>query len=441
LSTIRWQPSSEQLEIREQGRALADQALVREAEPGSWERLRLTLSGSPGRSDWTVRASQFVGSARLALDGRTLPLEIQPKLPADVFFLAERAFGTKERNAVVDRHLRADLAAIRRDPTACLIAWFLADVEAFALRYLRRGYEMRREVLEGGLRERLLLEEYVAGGLGEGRPQEVPCEFPTLTRDTPANRAIRATVQLALRRRRALTRPTARAALGRMGRRVLSLFAGVTAERLGSGSFGSLSRSPQPRHYRRVLAHCEAFASGLYMDLQLGAHERNAFLWDMNLLFQEALRGILADWPGAALERDRPRSTISDAAGSYSRRSKVDPDFVLRLPQGKWLLLDAKYKDAEVPLEQTTEVPVGNRRLRVSRADVYQAVAYRAHDRYRGAEVGLVFPLALEQGQEIPAPYLVSGFGNPVHLLFCDVGPQAEENLPQFFQALERVTR
>jgi 5-methylcytosine-specific restriction enzyme subunit McrC len=439
LTTERWESAAERLAIREQGTALADRALVREAEPGSWERLRLKLSSAPGRSDWTVRASQYVGVARLPLPGRELPVEIRPKLPLDVFFLAERAFGAKERNAIVDRRLRADLAAIRRDPTACLIAWFLADVEAFVLRFLRRGYEMRREVLEGGLRERLLLEEYVATGLAEGRPQEVPCEFPTLTRDTPENRAIRATVQLALSRRRALGRPEARAALGRRGRRVLSLLAGVPNERLRSATFRSLARSPQPRHYRRVLGHCEAFASGLYMDLQVGSHERSAFLWDMNSLFQEALRGILAGWEGGTLEKERPQAVVADASGTYSRRAKVDPDFVLRLPDGNRLLLDAKYKDTEVSAGEATEIAVAGRRLKVSRSDVYQAVAYRSHDRYRGAVAGLVFPVALEEGRPLPQPYRVGGFGRPVHLLFCDVGPAAERNLPQFLEALRAL--
>jgi len=224
-----------------------------------------------------------------------------------------------------------------------------------------------------------------------------------------------------------------------MGRRVLSLLAGVPNERLGTATFRSLSRSPQPRHYRRMLEHCEAFASGLYMDLQLGAHERSAFLWDMNSLFQEALRGILAGWPGGTLERERPRAVVSSADGTYTRRAKVDPDFVLRLPGGGRLILDAKYKDTEVPLGETTEIDVAGRHLRVSRADVYQAVAYRSHDRYRSAAAGLVFPVALEEGQRLPPPYAVAGFGEPVHLLFCDVGPAAEQNLPRFLDAIQQL--
>ena len=99
--------------------------------------------------------------------------------------------------------------------------------------------------------------------------------------------------------------------------------------------------------------------------------------------------------------------------------------------RGSWgtLLLDAKYKDTGLSADvQEIDVP-GAGNVRVSRADVYQAIAYREHDEYPQAACGLVFPVAMPAGQPLPQPRTVTGFGEPVHLLFVDVGAAAPANL------------
>lgn len=439
MTADRWGPVDPRLSIREYGTAVAAPELVDQVDAELWPRLRLTASRRAGDHDWTVSAAQHVGVARLRIGARDVPLSIRPKLPVDVFFLADYAFGGEtDRNVLVDRRLQADLAAIRTDPAACLIAWLLADVERFARRHLRRTYLLRREVLEGELRERVLLDDYVSGHLAQGLPQEVPCEFPDLSVDTPPNRAIRATVRYALSQVPLLELEAARIVLRKRARRTLGLFAAVTDERLRSRTFEDVRRHGHPRHYTPILDRCEAFAAGMHLEREIGDTTRQAFLWDMNVLFQEALRGILEVGGSWTLDTTRPRATIRSPTGNRLSSSKVDPDYVLRSAWGT-LLLDAKYKDTGLG-DDVQEIAVpGAGQVRVSRADIYQAVAYREHDAYPRATCGLVFPVALQPGQPLPNPRIVTGFGDPVHLLFVDVGAGAAAHLPSFYDRLDQL--
>ena len=413
--------------------------LVDDVDAELWPRLRLTASRQAGQADWTVSADQHVGVARLRVGTRDVPLSIRPKLPVDVFLLADYAFGGgSDRNVLVDRRLQADLAAIRTDPAACLIAWLLADIERFARRHLRRTYLFRREVLEGELRERLLLDDYVSDHLAQGLPQEVPCEFPDLSIDTAPNRAIRATARYAMTQVPLLELRPARIALRKRARRTLALFAAVTDERLHSRTFKDVRRHGHPRHYAPILDRCEAYASGMHLEREIGETTRQAFLWDMNVLFQEALRGILDLWPAGTLDTTRPRATIRSPTGQRLSSAKVDPDYVLR---GSWgtLLLDAKYKDTGLSADvQEIDVP-GAGNVRITRADVYQAIAYREHDDYPLAASALVFPVCLAPSQPLPHARTVTGFGEPVHLLFVDVGPVGAANLPSFYERLAEL--
>src|SRR5947207_1027469 len=99
----------------------------------------------------------------------------------------------------IDQWLSSDARfAIREYGRASAHDDLVDDVDDELWPRLRLIYLLRREVLEGELRERLLLDDYVTDHLGQGLPQEVPCEFPDLSIDTPPNRAIRATIRYAL---------------------------------------------------------------------------------------------------------------------------------------------------------------------------------------------------------------------------------------------------
>ena len=61
---------------------------------------------------------------------------------------------------------------------------------------------------------------------------------------------------------------------------------------------------------------------------------------------------------------------------------------------------------------------------------------YAQHARYGPTAVGLVYPVVLQNDQNLPAPFRVTGFSTDGHLYFLDVGHRAAENIAAFRTAL-----
>jgi 5-methylcytosine-specific restriction enzyme subunit McrC len=78
-------------------------------------------------------------------------------------------------------------------------------------------------------------------------------------------------------------------------------------------------------------------------------------------------------------------------------------------------------------------------RIRVRRADIYQVVAYARHAKLKTDKVVLLYPVALREGEEYPAPLKVREFDPICHLAFFDVGPSANSNRVNLYAALERL--
>ncbi len=79
---------------------------------------------------------------------------------------------------------------------------------------------------------------------------------------------------------------------------------------------------------------------------------------------------------------------------------------------------------------------VASQPITIGREDIYQAVAYGQHYFFHPCGVGLVYPVALVEGETIPQPYRVTGFSRDVDVFFFDVGPNASSNLNAFRQQL-----
>ena len=75
-------------------------------------------------------------------------------------------------------------------------------------------------------------------------------------------------------------------------------------------------------------------------------------------------------------------------------------------------------------------------RIRVSRHDLYQMIAYRQQERWAGAATILVYPIVLTENEPLPIPYEFRGIGAPVSLAFLDIGPFARRNVAAFEQSL-----
>src|SRR5262249_51170363 len=132
------------------------------------------------------------------------------------------------------------------------------------------------------------------------------------------------------------------------------------------------------------------------------------------------------------------KAAIVTPEGTTIRRTRVSPDYILQIGDSR-LILDAKYKDARLQADTSDEIlelVVSQRSIRVHRSDIYQVIAYAQHPRYGPAAVALVHPVVLQHGQQLPAPYRVTGFSDDVQLFFLDVGYEAAENIAGFRKAL-----
>lgn len=403
-----------------------------------WDATKCTVTRSPGDHDWQVAAEGYVGVARVRTELGYLTVHIRPKLNGcNPFFLADYAYGQRHEPLLRVDSDRALLEVLSDDPAACLLMWHVRAIDRFARRWLRRDYQANTRVFNGKVKGKLLLGRYVTQHVALADAASVPCKVVERTQDTPNNRVLKAGVRRVAVLARQLPVPAAEAAVIRAVNAALPRFSQVADIQVRPSDVRATSTKGPQRHYADVLRSTLGLLAGEFLSGTPGATTANdSFLWSMPVLFQEAVRGVLSQAPGIDLvDLPAPVAEIFDADGVRRTRSKVDPDFVVRGVGGRTLLLDTKYKnalpDGSAPDEEVV-VP-GGRRIKVSRSDVYQLVAYREHERWSGAaSSALLYPVVLGEKEPLPAPYQVRGFGEPVQLLFVDVGPRARMNLAAF---------
>ena len=206
-----WRLTDSVLEIRE-GETLDAEAELIELYEDQWAGLGFQVNQPLGgdRDTWRVRIDGWAGVAQLPTrDGYAPQLQIRPKLDLDLFFLADYAFG-RERNRIAQHRLEAHVDALRDTPTAHLIAWFLAELESFILRHLRRDYIVQHEVFEARIRGRLLMSDYLQRYVTSGQSHRAPCQFFEFTRDNLANQILKRSLRELRRLATLLPLPSAR---------------------------------------------------------------------------------------------------------------------------------------------------------------------------------------------------------------------------------------
>jgi 5-methylcytosine-specific restriction enzyme subunit McrC len=426
------------LEAAEHETVLAEQAVVDLLDPDAWRALGFTVEQDlrTPAGHWKVGADRYVGVGRIGRSGPGKHVRVNPKIDADIFFLADYAFGS-ERDLLADAELRADLAALRDEPAACFLAWFLAETQAFIDRWLRRDYVLRREVFESRIRGRLLVGEYAGRFVASGQAHRTPCQFFDLTPDNLPNQILKAAIRQTGRLAARLPLPAARRVIGRRVARQLPMLAGVAERGIVPGDYRRIRLRGALTHYGPILEKSRAMLEGTFLSRDIGTSDRDAFMWDMSVLYEHALHGVIHAWPQGTLNSTRGFARIVNAGGQRVTSSKVKPDYVVDTA-GARLVLDAKYKETRTsdPDDETTLLTIGTSKIRLSRSDIYQAVSYGQHDKNRPAVVGLVYPVALRAGELLPEPYRVEGFSQDVLVLFLDVGPHATANITQFHARL-----
>lgn len=413
-----------------------------------WKSADCTVQRSPGDPSWILSAGDSVGISRITTPDGDITVEITAKLPAvDVFFLADYAFGQRHEPL---RLLDFDdplLSAVRNDPTACLLMWHALSISRFASRWLRRDYRTIDRIFDGKVKGRILLHQYAKNHLAIGEAMRIPCRTNERTQDTPNNRILRAGLRYAAKLSHTLPVPAAGVAVRRQVAATLPKFAQVTdIEPSPSDIRATSTRGPQ-RHYGSVLHATLNLLSHKFVTNELGGCPTQSFMWQMPVLFQEAVRGVVSTLGNVQLDNAKPPSVyISDGTGRRLRSSKVDPDLVMGSSGGKYLLLDTKYKNvlasAAPSLSDVDDEIIAlpaKQRIKISRADIYQAAAYRQHERWPGATSGLLFPVSLGLGESLPQAMHIQGFGAPIPLVFIDIGPYAQANLGAFQAELDKL--
>jgi 5-methylcytosine-specific restriction enzyme subunit McrC len=424
------------LSLTEHCSASLEDDWVRAVPASFWEQTKTTVTRAPCQGEWSVLAESYVGVARVKTDLGHLTLHISPKLDrCDSFFLADYAYGQRHQPLRQLPGEQALVDQVRNDPAACLLLWHILAIHRFSARWLRRDQVTLTKDLHGKIKGSIQLGRYITKHVALADAATIPCRLRERTQDTPNNRILKAGLRRAALLATDLPVPAARRAVRAAVSAALPRFAQV-ADVAGSPRDlrGTSTKGPL-RHYTEVLSATIGFLHGDYLSGDLGSTGTTAFLWSMPTLFQEALRGIIAESTSLRLLDDVPVATIHDAQGVKRSSSKVDPDYVVRTAAGSTLLLDAKYKHAatSTTTDDLLEVP-GARRIRVPRTDIYQMAAYRQHDQWANPAGALVYPISLYPGETLPAPYQVRGFGSPIHICFIDVGPNARTNLPGFLE-------
>ncbi|OLT43933.1 hypothetical protein BJF86_13315 [Serinicoccus sp. CNJ-927] len=423
------------LRLAEHRSATLEDAWVQAVPASFWEQTETTVSRTPGQDGWSVQAESYVGVARVSTALGHLTLHVSPKLEGcDSFFLADYAYGQRHQPLRQLPGEQALVDQVRNDPAACLLLWHVLAVHRFSARWLRRDQITLTQDLHGKVKGSIQLSRYITKHVALADAATVPCRVRERTQDTPNNRILKAGLRRAALLAASLPVPGARRAVRAAVNAALPRFAQVADVPGSPRDLRGTSTKGPLRHYTEVLNATINFLQGNYLSGDLGTTGTTAFLWSMPTLFQEALRGVLSEASSLHLLEDVPTATIHDAQGTKKSSSKVDPDYVVVRPDGSILLLDAKYKNAAgigSPAVDLVEVP-GARRIRVPRSDIYQMAAYRQHDRWTQPTGALVYPISLLGNEDLPAPYQVRGFGEPIYICFIDVGPSARGNLPAF---------
>jgi 5-methylcytosine-specific restriction enzyme subunit McrC len=411
-----------------------------------WRSADCRVTRSPGDPDWTLTAGDSVGVSRISTPAGEVTLSIRAKLPnADVFFMADYAFGQRHEPLRLLDFDDPVLDSVRSDPTACLLMWHARTVNQFASRWLRRDYRSQAQVLEGKARGKILVGQYVKNHLAVGEASSIPCRVLERTQDTPNNRLLKAGLRYIATLSHALPVPAARYAVLRQVNAALPKFAQVADIHPTPADLRTISTRGPQRHYAPVLRATMNLLAHRFINDQPGEHATQSFMWQMPVLFQESVRGIISAIDGATLDTSVPlRATIYSGEGHKHSSSRVDPDLVIRSFTGRTVLLDTKYKHA-LPIaapntgsDEIISLP-DNQRVKVGRSDIYQAVAYGQHDSCKDAATGLLYPVSLPSNHPLPKPMEVRGFGGPVHLLFIDIGPGARSNLKAFYSEVRKL--
>ncbi|MFH1465055.1 MAG: restriction endonuclease [Pseudomonadota bacterium] len=287
---------------------------------------------------WDLKAHQHVGIVQCG----DIEVRIRPKVGVSRLLwlaaLAEVDEGWSDREADLDK---------AEELVTAMAAAFLFQAERALRDGVMHGYLHREEALFV-LRGRLRVAEQVGRRFGFPLPVEVA--WDDFTADVPENRLLRSAARCLLRC------PGLPSDLRARARRLHELLDGVALLPHGPPPTLPVATRLNAR-YRPALVLSRMVLRHLSVEAGRGDVPGIAFLFDMNVVFQEFLAHVL----GRALEK-RTGNTESQTDRPFTQDGSqvVKPDLVWRSGHQILAVVDAKYK----------------RRAEPDPADLYQVVAY-----------------------------------------------------------------
>lgn len=210
------------------------------------------------------------------------------------------------------------------------------------------------------------------------RPDRVACRFDELTADNAWNRSVRAGIWS--------VKPwISNMTLYRRWSELAAVFDEVQPTTITWRSLDRLVFNRQAERYRGAIEWVRWIVRLLSPGLRAGANHAPGLLFDMNMLFQEAVAGALrrrAELEDVEVETQVGEQHLALVSGPAKRRAfRLKPDLVLRRGREVVAIGDTKWKRLEVGASGTL-VP--------DQDDMYQMLAYAAA--YRCADLVLIYP-------------------------------------------------
>lgn len=210
------------------------------------------------------------------------------------------------------------------------------------------------------------------------RPDRLACRFDELTADNAWNRSVRAGIW-------AVKPWISNVALYRKWTELAAVFDEVQPVPVTWQSLDRLVFNRQAERYRLAIEWVRWIVRLLSPGLRAGVNHAPGLLFDMNVLFQEAVAGALRRRVASGVveletqARDHHLASLFGAA--QKRVFGLKPDLVLRRGREVAAIGDTKWKRLEVD---------ASRALLPDEADVYQMLAYAAA--YRCENLALIYP-------------------------------------------------
>jgi 5-methylcytosine-specific restriction enzyme subunit McrC len=356
----------------------------------------IVLTPSETDGAFYLTPSSYVGVVTLD----DLVIEVHPKIDVDnLFFLLSYALdpgGWREGDPSLTQR-RPDIEFSE------LLIWMLAEHSSRAVRRgLLSGYIEREDTLRT-IRGRIRIGDQITRRYRAYPPIE--CSFDEFTYDIPQNRFLKAAVKVALASRQRHVR------LSQALQQLRAIFETVSNERYDPRQLPQFSFTRLNSHYRRALGIARIILAASELDLGTGPGRANAFLFNMNRVFQDFVTIALREACGVSSRVLRAEQRIFLDADRWLR---LEPDISWWEDRACLFVGDIKYKR-----ESVEGIP---------NADIYQTLAYAiAADL---PEATLVYA----KGEASPHDYTIDHAGKRVRVVALDLSAGPRQILAQVSQ-------